>query len=1148
MLENQHDVDDDAIFIDEIARATVDDDQLFDETVPLDMESWWQDTEDIENDHADGLVEVEGWDSEVIDDVVGGRGPGARARYQVLTCRRPRTTAGVTTYGALARAASATEKTSSKAGKKGASEDPVRAITRVIARTEVPGDGRLPKSEAECSATVTSPYGPQSIDRDRNEARQGLGAGVGASAATPCPDAGSPGAMHVGKALRDYVSMQAMASTSRRAIVGFDTEFCDEVDAFGIVTRRDIVSYQFATVDPMDSGMIIHVVVLPLDGVRLRVSTGLRLVVEAAGLWHHVAAPSPFGPGGVRLTAGRVWSWHDADGRRHQETTMEAAASKSAWPAEAEGLRASVTVRSGRGDKRGGASMTRRTGSWAANREGVGCGWEWSKRQFFDKRALSLQLVAHFGNADLSTFHPHDDDPDMMLLIQAGGGLVSDRPKWVMAKGSVRDRAYPIRVDVRDTMAHAPAGMGSLASLGNACGVPKIKLTEAQISAMRDYLADDPEGFMAYAANDAEICVEYVSRLWGEGYAVPLTLPAASAAALRDSACNYFGFEGRGATKMFNACFAGLQKVEMGLSESERDNQLTYYREKGMEPLNMKAGQYQHASAFSYRGGYNGCSQVGWISGKTYDHDLENAYPTAMALVPDLDFENGCIQRTVENMVMSPVDLPDPTIPFVGEVRFEFPEDVLYPCIPVPVEGSVIYPRTSDGLNGVMVQGPELWLALRLGARVEVLMGFFGRPLYEAPGEPSRSLRAGVRQLIDDRSAAKAAFGKKSLEELLFKTAVNSAYGKVAQQVSPNRSWNAMAQEMGEVAGSAVTSPHHAAMTTSLVRAMLLATMNQLNEEGFEVYSVTTDGFITDCPLDVLKAMDLYGLAPIVHEARVALTGNPQMWDVKHEQNGFLNGSTRLNISRSTKGVMAHGGFKPPAGMVVDSVEDRDHMHDLYVRRTARLTNSYRRFTPFSQLSKATERKDFLSKEISKRMGMDFDMKRRPVAESMTIDQVPDSTGALHEVARVRTMPWDSVAEARRGRSTGKAMSVLRTGDDWRLFFLRLEHGGTKGRRITDARRTILMSILIGHRRSSWDIPNLSGKRPRTWKLDWLSSWGLGTVTVTDWDNARRPERESQMIPREQCEPWLSAMLAHPEGQMPPPGGLEVVEGNDGAA
>src|SRR5690625_2085611 len=74
----------------------------------------------------------------------------------------------------------------------------------------------------------------------------------------------------------------------------------------------------------------------------------------------------------------------------------------------------------------------------------------------------------------------------------------------------------------------------------------------------------------------------------------------------------------------------------------------------------------------------------------------------------------------------------------------------------------------------------------------------------------------------------------------------NAPYGKLAQGVMGQRGWDAWAQERDAVGGSAITSPWHASMTTGLVRAVLLATLNQLHDLGYSTPSCTTDGFITD--------------------------------------------------------------------------------------------------------------------------------------------------------------------------------------------------------------------------------------------------------------------------------------------------------------
>lgn len=48
----------------------------------------------------------------------------------------------------------------------------------------------------------------------------------------------------------------------------------------------------------------------------------------------------------------------------------------------------------------------------------------------------------------------------------------------------------------------------------------------------------------------------------------------------------------------------------------------------------------QRYASYAYHGGYNSCSEVGYFPQNTYDYDLKNAYPTAMCLVPDIDWEN----------------------------------------------------------------------------------------------------------------------------------------------------------------------------------------------------------------------------------------------------------------------------------------------------------------------------------------------------------------------------------------------------------------------------------------------------------------------------------------------------------------------------
>src|SRR5699024_10572892 len=127
------------------------------------------------------------------------------------------------------------------------------------------------------------------------------------------------------------------------------------------------------------------------------------------------------------------------------------------------------------------------------------------------------------------------------------------------------------------------------------------------------------------------------------------------------------------------------------------------------------------------------------------------------------------------------------------------------------------------------------------GAKVTCQIGHFGRALVDEDGAPSRLLRGAYKQLLDDRARAKQEYGNKSFEQNVLKLMANSPYGKLAQGVMGQRGWDAWAQDRDPVGGSAITSPWHASMTTGLVRAVLLATVNQLHDLGYMTPSCTTD-------------------------------------------------------------------------------------------------------------------------------------------------------------------------------------------------------------------------------------------------------------------------------------------------------------------
>ncbi|WP_426727230.1 hypothetical protein ACEN2B_01295 [Corynebacterium auriscanis] len=675
-----------------------------------------------------------------------------------------------------------------------------------------------------------------------------------------CVDRRNGGAAAPAVRFGDLATVRAMNDGQRRLVVGFDTEFHYRDDG-----TRAILSYQFCWSDPL-SGDVHEIVICPMEGQRITVESCL-FVCAQVGDWSRFsngfADPNELGSSAMH-----------ARGVRFDDV---------------------------KGDDGFTATIDR----------------------LFKKYSVRVVLAGHYLNADLTSFRRASKKHKDLLrqVISAGGGLVSLRPiRLVHDRGRGRSRRlFPFSVEIRDTMAQVSPDHKSLAALGDVVGTAKLDVGNS-ISEMDVLMRDDLGLFLEYGVNDSRIVVEYLSMVWGSNVAPPVTISAGGARAARAGVMNYWGLnpDDREDVAAFRMRFQGLvQKTEARAEEG--DDGLSYYATRDLAPVDGDANQVLSACAVGYHGGWNACLNVGYHPGDTFDHDLQSAYPSAMASIMDVNFSTGCISEVIKDLDVTLDDFQEFgfVTPFIGYVSWEFPGGV-EPCLPVRDGDSIIYPRTSvgagaeqgddvegfDGFHGAWCFGPEVYLALKLGARVTCQIGYV-LDVMRIDGEPSRSLRHAMRQMVLDRATAKREFGKKSLEELTIKVATNSVYGKTAQDVDEQRGWNSWNQKMDSVGGSAITSPYHAGMTTSLVRAALLAAANEV-----EIFSATTDGVISREP--TLEHLELFGIAEVLRDSREALTGSREVWEVKHSQDDLLNFSTRANASLEPGGVLAKGGLKTP--------------------------------------------------------------------------------------------------------------------------------------------------------------------------------------------------------------------------------------------
>lgn len=906
---------------------------------------------------------------------------------------------------------------------------------------------------------------------------------------------GSPtlaGSSNVGlPALADfesYPSLRAARPDSPCILIGFDSEW-ENLDS----GRRSMLSWQFSVVW---GGRLIEACFLK-DGCRnLDLSTALGFILDYLG-WK---------PVDVRRI--RKYAYCDAwvDGKASVTVTGSLQEARSNC----------VYVYRGY-DADGRFSHERISDMPDAFKKRASRDWSYF-HTFLDYKSVEtirVTLVCHSGKADLTSLS--GADYILRRLTEVQGGLVSLQPVRLAPKSlkNVNNTAvYPVSLSVADTMCHAPAGMKKLKNLGDVVGIPKTEIADEQKEHILQLLQNDTVTFFEYASTDSVVCLLYASALYGWNNKPPVTITSSAAFVMLGNIMEYLCI-GRDDMDGFNRKYRGLVKVSHG--KVKLRDRPGFCVSTSLEPVSDKANTIQHFASQAYHGGYNGCSEVGYFPMETHDFDLRNAYPTAMCLVPDVDWENP-VRFHIQDRAMDIRDFQssgsglNPAALFVGYCRFHFPDSVKFPCIPVNVDGVPVYPKSSDGLDGVYVAGPYIYLALRLGASVFCENGYFLNSLFTAGMCESRSLSYAVKQFVLDRNRAVAEHGKKSLESLILKLMVNAGYGKAAQNVIQKHTWSAYNDIMEDLGCSPITNPVSAMMTTAIVQCALLACQNQLHGLGYMSCSVTTDGFISDCPYNVLAGLDLYGLRACMEQARLFLTDGKDagLWEEKHHQDDLINFTTRGNISLLRHGVCAHNSAK--SGYESDSYEDRLWLMTQVLSRTGTVECTDMKWSSFKDIVQG--RADFHVSPETRRLHMDFDLKRKPDRSSFKTDY-PSVCGITYEMAHFDTVPYDTVAEFRLYRKKKESCDCLRTVTEWKSFFLKVDTDGC-GSIVKDLEWSILLSAVMGYRAGKWDIPALEGKTVPE-KCAWLNlhNGSSRKFKESDWKNARRPERQAHMLPAE---------------------------------
>ncbi|WP_224689159.1 DNA polymerase [Escherichia coli] len=705
-----------------------------------------------------------------------------------------------------------------------------------------------------------------------------------------------------------------------------------------------------------------------------------------------------------------------------------------------------------------------------------------------------INIYAHFIRADIASFANFWSD--YKILLKGIRGTVSSfknrygidfdeqQERRVKTEQIMFDkRTSPPRcsnVAFIDTLLITPGGMG-LAECGELLGLPKLTIPAPySITNMREYLLGDRAGFEAYALRDAEIAVRYALQV--RNFCARELMIDRVPATIGAMAVSRFTKTLKENNMSPEVCLGTHIKTrELWLTEKQAFRTIK-------NPASVPSRElFETFPINCYHGGRNECFMMGVTpSDHWYDYDLAGAYTTGLLDILIPDYGNIRLSK-------NPDDYCGHVMGF-ALVTFRFPESVPYPSLPVRTDQyGLFFPLSGES----WATAPEIELALSLGAEMTIHNGIIVPWICDTSPHNSESTSVFlpfVQQVRENRNR----HIKGSLEEKFWKEIGNSLYGKLAQGLRAKTAFDTARGLNRSLPPSSVTQPFFAAHVTGFIRAVVGELMNALPSDS-SVVSVTTDGFLTNCPLDKINmsgplSSRFQSLCDIVDPGSSMLT-------CKHEVSQLIAMKTRGQLTyKAIQGkpvVHARAGVKPPAD--IPRSDYNDYMVDLYLNRLPGQTLS--RSTLISTREMWLSESDLVSREQDIRLNLEFDFKRQPVRPAM-------NEGHLLMFSR----PWDNMEEALQQRSLfddwrqTHTLKTLADWDDWCDFlYCRTVFSDMKLKAGSKRSDDILVRLFLrALTQCQWGLM-LKDKKSYSCKevAEWLTSEGY-SVTVTDVKNAVR--------------------------------------------
>jgi hypothetical protein len=638
-----------------------------------------------------------------------------------------------------------------------------------------------------------------------------------------------------------------------------------------------------------------------------------------------------------------------------------------------------------------------------------------------------IYLIGHFTRADLPAFEGFADHAKKLLSNVRSTFVSIDASQKLPVFDEHGYELGTFNIRMRDTILLAPANAKSLAAIGDILGYEKMALAESAEAELRikenmkEFRRTNWAKFRDYAIRDAEICVEYGERIIRQSqklfseFKMPVTLTS-------------FGrklvWEGWKDSDLDPYEIVGRQQIE----SRKFNKKLGYFTKKIETPYVPKVHFEQDFITECFHGGRNEQYHFGIADEDDWkDIDLSSAYPTAMSLIGMPDWDSVREVNRVDDFKIDDLGF--------AWVEFEFPKTVRFPTLPVRTAHGIIFPRKGE----TYCAAPELSLALRLGAKLAIKTAVL------VDTDKTKPIFVDfIRSCIEKRNE----HAKGTLDNLFWKEVGNSTYGKTAQGLRERRVYDLHDDDMLNLPPSDLTQPFFAAFITSYTRGVLGEILNGF-PSNTKIFSATTDGLLTNATDDEIKKSTAGPLFQSFRQARQVLIGDQTSLETKHQIRQPLGWRTRGSAtlkkgSGKNNLVLQKGGIK--TNSLYDDEQQNSHIVELFFNRFPDQKLEYT--TGIGIKDMVRNETDFVFRDVSKRVSMEFDWKRRPLEAT---DQSVSFNGKTYTHLSFETAPLEDEEEFNKVRKAwekynNKPFQCLKTKADFDSFMVYLQTNSTPDR------------------------------------------------------------------------------------------------------